>query len=101
MNHRTFEGGNMKSIPRILMLAAIVVGIGSIGPVTAQTPDNPDRKENTRQREDPTRGDQPAERDNQERKDPLMSAELQKCYAVPEAEKEQCIVSVKRKFGEM
>ncbi|HEX7812442.1 MAG TPA: hypothetical protein VF460_11080 [Burkholderiales bacterium] len=91
----------MKTILRTLTLAAMVAGLGAMEAVMAQTPDNPDRKETTRERENPARGEQPAERDNQERMDPLMSAELQKCYAVPEAEKEQCITEVKRKFGEL
>lgn len=90
----------METILKTLILGTLIATLGA--PVAlAQTPDNPDRKENTRQREDPARANQPAERNNEERIDPLMSAELQKCYAVSEAEKEQCIVAVKRKFGEM
>ena len=91
----------MKTILRVLMLGAAATSIGAMQSAAAQTPDNPDRKETTRQRENPERRDQPAQRNNPDREDPLLSAELQKCYAVPEAEKESCITAVKRKYGLM
>ncbi len=91
----------MKTIVRALTFAAMITGAGAMNQAIAQAPDNPDRKENTRQRENPERRDQPAERNNPDREDPLLSTELQKCYAVPEAEKERCITAVKRKYGQM
>lgn len=91
----------MKSILKFLALASLASALGAMEIAIAQTPDNPDRKETTRQRENPERRDQPAERNNPDRIDPLLSAELQKCYAVPEEEKEDCIKAAKRKFGQM
>lgn len=96
----------MKTLLKAVLLGALITTLGAMEISTmevaiAQTPDNPDRKENTRQRENPERRDQPAERNNPEREDPLLSAELQICYAVPEAEKERCIIAAKRKFGQM
>lgn len=92
----------MRNLLKVAMLGAFFVAtLATMQPAVAQTPDNPDRKENTRQRENPERRDQPAERNNPEREDPLLSAELQKCYVMPEADKERCIVAAKRKFGQM
>lgn len=91
----------MKTILTAMTLASFVATLAAMEVAVAQTPDNPDRKENARQRENPERRDQPAERNNSERIDPLLSAELQKCYAVPEGEKEDCIMAAKRKFGQM
>ena len=79
----------------ILLLGAALAA----GPAWAQTPDNPDRKETTRQRDNAERRPDPAERNNAERIDPLMSAELQNCYTMPDEERERCVVAVKRKFG--
>lgn len=91
----------MKVIFRVLMFGAVATSFVAMQSAVAQSPDNPDRKKTTRQRENPERRDQPAQRNNPDREDPLLSAELQKCYAVPEAEKEPCITAVKRKFGEL
>jgi hypothetical protein len=87
----------MKREMAIALLAAALAG----GAAHAQTPDNPDRKETARERDNDERRPDPAERNNTGRIDPLMFAELQKCYAVPDAERERCIAGVKRKFGVM
>jgi len=91
----------MKLLTRLLVLGSLAATLVVLDVAMAQTPDNPSRRETTRQREDPERQKEPEGRNNAERLDPLMSAELQKCYAVPEDEKERCITAVKRKFGEM
>jgi len=91
----------MNAILKVGVLAMLFTTFGALEVAIAQTPDNPDRKETTRQRENTERSDQPDERNNLEREDLLLSAELQKCYAVPEDEKESCIVAAKRKFGQM
>ena len=85
----------MKNPMAILLLGAALV----MGSAVAQTPDNPDRKETTRERDNTQRRPEPAQRNNTERVDPLMSAELQNCYTMPDEERERCIVAVKRKFG--
>jgi hypothetical protein len=79
----------------ILLLGTVVAPV----PAFAQTPDNPDRKETTRERENTERRPDPGERNNTERVDPLMSAELQNCYTMPDEDRERCVVAVKRKFG--
>lgn len=84
------------------LVATLLLGTAlAAGPALAQTPDNPDRKETTRQRDNVERRPDPAERNNAERIDPLMSAELQNCYTMPDEERERCVVAVKRKFGVM
>ncbi len=86
---------------RHVMAIALLAAAFAVGSAHAQAPDNPDRKETVRERDNDERRPDPAERNNTERIDPLMFAELQKCYAVPDAERERCIAGVKRKFGVM
>lgn len=83
--------------PIVLLLATL----GTAGMAAAQTPDNPDRKETTRERENPERAVEPPDRVNPERIDPLLEAELQKCEGLEEEEYGRCIVAAKRRFGEM
>jgi hypothetical protein len=75
-----------------------ILGCGTAG---AQTPANPDRKETARERDNTERRPDPGERNNTDRIDPLLSAELQKCYVLPESEKDRCVTEAKRKFGLM
>jgi hypothetical protein len=87
----------MTRMPAIALALAILTA----GSVSAQTPGNPDRKETARERDNTERRPDPGQRNNTERVDPLLSAELQKCYVLPESEKERCVTEAKRKFGLM
>jgi hypothetical protein len=90
---------NMKLKHALIVL--VLAALGAAGMASAQTPDNPDRKETTRERENPERAVEPPERVNPERIDPLLEAELQKCEGLEEEEYGRCMVAAKRKFGEM
>jgi hypothetical protein len=89
-------------MPMEILLHRLALGLVLLsvaGLANAQASDA-GRVETERQRDAP-RPDQPDLRDNQERLDPLLSSELQRCYAMPDAEKARCIVAAKQKFGEM
>lgn len=88
----------MKTRTLAVLATLAILGFGT---ASAQTPVNPDRKETARERDNTERRPDPAERNNTERVDPLLSAELQKCYVLPESEKERCVTEAKRKFGLM
>jgi len=75
--------------------------LGVAGTASAQAPDADRTRVETERQRDAPRPDESTARDNQERLDPLLSSELQRCYAMPDAEKERCVVAAKRKFGEM
>ena len=86
---------------RIVMGCMVLAFAVAAAPAVAQTPDNPERKETARERDNAERRPDPAQRNNTERVDPLMSAELQNCYTMPDEERDRCVVAVKRKFGVM
>lgn len=87
---------------RIFLQGALALALVVMpGLAPSQTPDDSNRYETTRERDNPARAAEPPDRNNPERIDPRLDAELQKCQGLVGPEFDRCVVAARRRFGEM
>lgn len=90
------------SLRHILLVLLLLCGLGLPDLAAAQMEDPAaERQETTRERDNDERWIDPVERDNLERIDPRLEADLRHCEGLESAAYERCVVDVRRRLGEI